>query len=167
MSDQAVARPSVKIRNRHADWVRAIWTSFRMTPMEYDRLFEAQRGVCAICARECASGKRLAVDHDHETGTVRGLLCLKCNTALGWFERNRSATLEYLRKSEHSSGAETADQVKVLRTPDVVRLTGIKRTSLIVMVQSGRFPRPLLEKRGRAKAWLARDVAPFLKPVAA
>ena len=42
-----------------------------------------QGGKCAICSKECPTGRRLAIDHNHETGIVRGLLCLKCNTALG------------------------------------------------------------------------------------
>lgn len=42
--------------------------------------------VCDICQQECSSGKRLAVDHDHETNEIRGLLCGNCNTGLGKFK---------------------------------------------------------------------------------
>jgi hypothetical protein len=45
-----------------------------------------QNGVCKICNKPCKSGKSLAVDHCHETGRVRGLLCAKCNTNLGRIE---------------------------------------------------------------------------------
>jgi len=51
---------------------------------EYARLFEAQGGKCAICG-EPPGKKPLAVDHDHETGVVRGLLCHRCNTGIGNF----------------------------------------------------------------------------------
>lgn len=44
-----------------------------------------QRGVCAICERPPRGYKNLAVDHDHATGAVRGLLCQTCNAALGSF----------------------------------------------------------------------------------
>lgn len=56
---------------------------------EYDKIYEAQLGVCAICkqpesAKDKDGGPRMmAVDHCHETGKVRGLLCTGCNTALG------------------------------------------------------------------------------------
>lgn len=51
---------------------------------EYDALLAAQEGCCAICgATETHNGKYLAVDHDHVTGQIRGLLCAACNKAIG------------------------------------------------------------------------------------
>ena len=55
---------------------------------DYQRILKEQNGVCAICMSKCITGKSLAVDHDHETGAVRGLLCTKCNSGLGQFEDN-------------------------------------------------------------------------------
>jgi len=55
---------------------------FGITPEEYDGLLAAQAGVCAICGGDNGS-KRLAVDHDHDTGVIRGLLCNQCNRGLG------------------------------------------------------------------------------------
>lgn len=49
----------------------------------YEAMFEAQGGQCLVCGGASKSGRRLAVDHDHKTGRVRGLLCSECNTALG------------------------------------------------------------------------------------
>lgn len=49
----------------------------------YDRLYLAQGGRCYICRRATGKTRRLAVDHDHKTGKVRGLLCKSCNTMLG------------------------------------------------------------------------------------
>lgn len=48
---------------------------------DYDRLFVIQGGRCAIC-RQRPGKKRLAVDHDHKSGAVRGLLCSRCNHEL-------------------------------------------------------------------------------------
>lgn len=63
---------------------------YGLTQAEYDVLFSKQGGVCAICLSEeqrthHRTGRKflLAVDHDHETGRVRGLLCTKCNKAIG------------------------------------------------------------------------------------
>ena len=51
---------------------------------DYNALFEAQAGCCAICGcHQSELKKKLAVDHDHVTGEVRGLLCVACNAAIG------------------------------------------------------------------------------------
>lgn len=49
---------------------------------EYEAIFEAQGRVCAICGRGWALdvfGRSMPVDHDHKTGTIRGVLCVYCN----------------------------------------------------------------------------------------
>ena len=51
--------------------------------MEYQQKLEQQNGVCAICFGT-DTGKSLAVDHDHVTGQIRGLLCGRCNPAIGY-----------------------------------------------------------------------------------
>jgi hypothetical protein len=57
---------------------------FGLTQADYDELFAKQGGGCRICRRP--PGKiSLHVDHDHETGEIRGLLCVGCNNALGQF----------------------------------------------------------------------------------
>jgi len=63
--------------------------AYGITPVEYERMFAAQAGTCAICRRServrnnVGGTKRLAVDHDHRTGQVRGLLCHACNVSIG------------------------------------------------------------------------------------
>jgi hypothetical protein len=59
--------------------------NFGFTPEQYDALFREQKGMCAICGQP-PKMVRLGVDHDHRTGIVRSLLCVKCNNALGWLE---------------------------------------------------------------------------------
>lgn len=55
---------------------------------EYNIFLENQGGVCAICGQPEKDSKKtyLSVDHDHETGKVRGLLCSDCNRGLGSFK---------------------------------------------------------------------------------
>lgn len=60
---------------------------YGITVEQYDEMLAAQGGHCALCPWEPSDGKVLAVDHDHETGRVRGLLCRGCNLALATFER--------------------------------------------------------------------------------
>jgi len=70
-----------------------LFAKYGITLDQYDEMLEAQGSVCAICKGAQKSGKngavqRFAVDHDHITGKVRGLLCTNCNTALGKFQDN-------------------------------------------------------------------------------
>lgn len=59
---------------------------FGMTLADYDALLERQAGGCAICGTpKSKNGRKLAVDHCHETGRIRGLLCNRCNYGIGQF----------------------------------------------------------------------------------
>lgn len=65
---------------RDAAHARHIEETYGITSEQYWDIYEAQGGRCYICQRAKGTGrKRLAVDHDHETGEVRGLLCKPCN----------------------------------------------------------------------------------------
>lgn len=54
---------------------------------EYEALLQQQGGVCAVCGAP-PNGRRLDVDHEHETGEVRGLLCSGCNLIVGHSKDN-------------------------------------------------------------------------------
>ena len=60
--------------------------TYGITVETFLKMLDAQNGACAICEKICVTGERLCVDHDHETGQVRGLLCRKCNSAIGMFD---------------------------------------------------------------------------------
>jgi len=73
---------------------------YGITPEDFKQMFEAQQGKCAICNEEPKTKRGLHVDHDHETGKVRGLLCHGCNVALGSFKEDvtlLNKAIEYLR----------------------------------------------------------------------
>ncbi len=73
--------------------------SSQFTQVDYDRLYQIQQGKCVICKRHRIELRYdLHVDHDHQTGIVRGLLCINCNTWLGWSEKFNSQVKKYLRK---------------------------------------------------------------------
>jgi hypothetical protein len=65
---------------------------FGITLHDYERMWEQQSGLCAICQRPNTPGRPLAVDHCHAGGHVRGLLCDPCNTMLG-LARDRADVL--------------------------------------------------------------------------
>lgn len=58
---------------------------YGITSQDYNAIYEKQGGVCAICGGTQSHSKRkyLEIDHDHDTGKIRALLCLNCNTTLG------------------------------------------------------------------------------------
>lgn len=70
---------------KEADRFRQV--RYGISTAEYERMKEAQGGVCKMCGSPPGPTKCLAVDHDHATGRVRGLLCIRCNSQLGWFEK--------------------------------------------------------------------------------
>jgi Recombination endonuclease VII len=58
---------------------------------DYNRMLKEQNESCAVCLIPAAEfNKRLAVDHNHMTGQIRGLLCTRCNIALGYVRDNKS-----------------------------------------------------------------------------
>lgn len=65
-------------------FARALRTRFGLTVDEYTAQLRRQGGKCAICCRPPRK-TRLAVDHDHKTGALRGLLCFRCNFGLSYF----------------------------------------------------------------------------------
>ena len=72
-------------RNRH--WKH----KYNVTPEQYEELLKKQNYRCAICNTENSSYNQghinhFAIDHDHNTGRIRGLLCHNCNRALGLFK---------------------------------------------------------------------------------
>jgi len=75
---------SRKWRNEHLEKERAnkLMHNHGITIEEYDKLLAAQNGICVICGLP-PNSKKLSVDHNHETGKIRGLLCKSCNRALG------------------------------------------------------------------------------------
>lgn len=96
--NQRGQQDSVKESQRHSRLMR----EFGISSGEYNRLLEAQGGRCARCGG-VQETMRLAVDHCHRTGRVRGLLCGPCNTYLGRLEANvdrLSEDLEYLGLAE-------------------------------------------------------------------
>lgn len=81
------ANPSKDAANRKRERVKV----YDLTIEEYDSMAERQNDRCAICLTDKPGGQgRWHIDHSHETGKVRGLLCTRCNSGLGYFRDNRA-----------------------------------------------------------------------------
>jgi hypothetical protein len=98
---ERMARRKRKQENRRLVRVRGI------TLDDYDRMYAAQDGRCAICREINKFKRRFHVDHCHATGRVRSLLCNTCNTGLGSF-RDRTdlmlAAVQYLNAHKTATG---------------------------------------------------------------
>lgn len=78
--------------------------TYGLSAEKYNAMHAEQRGCCAICMRHATEIKKgLSVDHDHDTGAVRGLLCAECNTAIGMLgddPATLTAAIAYLQKAK-------------------------------------------------------------------
>lgn len=73
-------------RGKRAAISRHLKRLYNITADKYDEILKEQNGSCAICGKSTTEFKRrLAVDHDHGSGKVRGLLCTNCNRGVGNF----------------------------------------------------------------------------------
>lgn len=91
------------VKNREALYFKKIKRLFNISIDEYKTMWDNQEGNCAICKSQPERDLNLCLDHCHETGKVRGLLCTKCNKALGLFKDNKEKLLDaikYLEKNE-------------------------------------------------------------------
>lgn len=73
---------------------------YNITMEQYDQMLQEQNGGCKIC-KNVPVKRKLAIDHDHKTNKVRGLLCNNCNTGIGMFKDNTellSSAINYLTR---------------------------------------------------------------------
>lgn len=105
-----VANPEkYKLSQRKQDLKKRL----NFTIEQYNKLFSDQKGCCAGCGRHQSEFKRnLAVDHDHATSRIRGLLCNSCNLALGMLS-DQITTLQNLIKYLENHNSVPADNLGV------------------------------------------------------
>ncbi len=97
------ANPDAYDRMREAETNRRFVEKYGISLAEYNDMTARQHGVCAVCGGKNRNGRRLAVDHDHVSGNVRGLLCSDCNAGIGLFKESPEIMLSamaYLRVDE-------------------------------------------------------------------
>jgi hypothetical protein len=69
---------------------------YGLTEEDFANLLANQDNMCAICGQHNPGAKGWQIDHDHATGEVRGILCISCNTKLGWYENRKDSIENYL-----------------------------------------------------------------------
>ena len=72
-------------QKQHWHFIR---NKFGVRKIDWLVMYYHQGGLCGVCAEvELDTSPNICVDHDHETGKVRGLLCRSCNTGMGWIDK--------------------------------------------------------------------------------
>lgn len=99
------ARMRAYYQEQRTYWrAQARFKKFGLTASEFDAMVERQGGVCCLCGSP-PGARALAVDHDHETGKIRDLLCSTCNVGLGAFFDDPDlleSAAAYIRKHQES-----------------------------------------------------------------
>ena len=109
-------KPQSVSPEQQAEYARewSLQRKFGITGKEYDVMLAKQGGVCSVCKKaeththKSGKLKKLAVDHDHETGAVRGLLCFNCNQGIGRLKDDPEllrAAADYLERAALSCDA--------------------------------------------------------------
>mgnify|MGYP001561240932 CR=1 FL=1 len=108
---------AVKASRKDAAHELYVLKTYGLKAGQYQALYEAQGGVCFICRRATGKVRKLAVDHDHATGYVRGLLCKPCNSVLAHFRDDEAVAwraYDYLM-----DGAPAPDVIGWVKPDDV------------------------------------------------
>lgn len=77
-----VEKPEISLRSR-------LWRDYKLTETDYAHMRQKQNDLCAIChkpetLKRCGKVKTLVIDHNHDTGQVRELLCHRCNSMIAY-----------------------------------------------------------------------------------
>jgi len=92
--DQLLSKAKNEWEHAHPDvkLAKHLRSKYGITLTQYNEILSLQGGCCAICRK--ITTERLLVDHDHATGQIRGLLCKRCNSMLGFIESVDRITVE-------------------------------------------------------------------------
>lgn len=100
------AKGNRKYQEKRHEW--SLMSNYGLTLDQYYDMFEAQQGRCKICWHPETRHPNLCVDHDHQTGAVRGLLCHACNRVLGSIKEDTEILHEMIRYLEKAKSNERA-----------------------------------------------------------
>jgi hypothetical protein len=119
---------------------------------DYEKMLAAQRGVCGLCGKPPKNERRLAVDHCHRTGQIRGLLCAPCNRALGQLGDDVAGlgrALRYVASSRFFAGL-TGHRVESRRVAEEAIATNPHRSDREIAREIGVDPATVGAARARS-----------------
>lgn len=104
IKQRAMAKHGERYRqlSRIANW-RKLWIRRGFDPDEVEKFRQKHKGFCDICGEPSTELEKLVVDHQHNTLLLRGMLCSKCNLALGLFADNPlilKSAIKYLKRAQ-------------------------------------------------------------------
>ena len=91
---------SKRERNRERRYLQ----KYGLTSQEVEEKVAAQGGICSICRNPFGEDRPMAVDHCHDSGTVRDILCRNCNSGIGYFEEDQTRLLRAMLYVKRHSG---------------------------------------------------------------
>jgi len=152
--------------------------NYAMTLVHYHAMVEAQGGCCAICKKPASTKTPLAVDHDHTTGEIRGLLCYGCNGGLGHLgdtEDGLLRALAYLQRQRSPLPAQEDPPAmreqtapppppqSLLTAKQVLALLGIPKGTLYRMAARGMIPTYKVGLKQGGVRFVASEVSEALR----
>ena len=91
--------------NKQRAKIRWLKNVYGITPEDYWKMLKDQNFSCKVCNSHMSNhAKGLHIDHNHETGKVRGLLCKGCNIALGEIKENKDTLAKLITYLEEHNG---------------------------------------------------------------
>jgi recombination endonuclease VII len=112
-------------RLKCAEWTPSHLKLYGLTKEAYAALRDSQNGLCAICQQK----RSLCVDHDHDSGLIRGFLCGPCNSGLGFFGDNARrlfAAFYYLHYQAYGGPKLSQKRAQtLLEAPDPVQIADL------------------------------------------
>lgn len=94
-------------------------STYGITLEDYHTMLEKQKGYCAICKGRMSGLKNICIDHCHQRGVIRGLLCNKCNRAIGLLKEDTQvlySAIRYLKSSVLYKSGELSEKPEVVNT---------------------------------------------------
>jgi hypothetical protein len=84
---------------RRISFEHHLWSKYKIEVWDWAIMYEQQEGLCACCFKELDFSNKTHVEHNHTTKEVRGLVCARCNMAIGVVEEGRGMLVEkYLKR---------------------------------------------------------------------